>query len=380
MRAFILSALFVLLSYLGYAQTCAAPLVVDFSSKSDTTVTIGGLHRNGNCCAGTNCISFSVKLNPGTDLVSFDIDQHAASGSYTVNCGPSISTGTAVCISGSSTVQITFCKPGNNVVGYVITAYSSITKSSNLSLRQGCTGAMSVTGFQAASTTWTSVYPGTTGAYNSYLSQTSGVTSVNVTPQTGSPAYIDYKVSGTESAVCGVTKSDTIRVYTFPPLTVAITPSSPLLCSGNPVTLTATPSGGDPSYTYLWSTGATTASISASTAGTYSVSVNDQTAACGAVTQQVVVTEPTTPTAAPATICAGNTATITATAPGGTYQWYDSAVNGTLLSSNASYTTPVLNTNTTYYVQTTNSGCASLRTAVTVTVNPDPTKPNISSP
>ena len=41
-----------------------------------------------------------------------------------------------------------------------------------------------------------------------------------------------------------------------------------------------------------------------------------------------------------------------------------------MLGSNASYTTPVLTNNTTYYVQTTVNGCVSPRTAVTVTIAP----------
>lgn len=48
--------------------------------------------------------------------------------------------------------------------------------------------------------------------------------------------------------------------------------------NGGPITLTA-PSG---NYTYLWSTNATTASISATTSGTYSVTVTDQNTGCAA--------------------------------------------------------------------------------------------------
>src|SRR5207253_986905 len=85
------------------------------------------------------------------------------------------------------------------------------------------------------------------------------------------------------------------------------------------------------------------------------------------------------PTAAGATICAGNSTTLTATAPGGTYEWYDAATGGTLLMTNARYTTPVLSTTTTYYVQTTTGGCAGPRTAVTVIVNPIPAAPTVAN-
>jgi hypothetical protein len=40
---------------------------------------------------------------------------------------------------------------------------------------------------------------------------------------------------------------------------------------------------------------------------------------------------PASPTVAGNTICAGNNVSLTATAPGGTYQWYDAATGGNLL-------------------------------------------------
>lgn len=57
------------------------------------------------------------------------------------------------------------------------------------------------------------------------------------------------------------------------------------------------------------------------------------------------------------TICGGGSATLTANVvgalPGGTdIVWYDSDVNGTLINTGATYTTPLLTSNTTYYVGT----------------------------
>ncbi|WP_299498337.1 hypothetical protein [Mucilaginibacter sp.] len=333
--------------------------------------------RNGDCC-GTNCNTFNVTVAPGTDMINFSTDQVTGSGSYIINCGLSTSitapSGTPACISGlGTTFTISFCKPGSNIVAYTITALSSVTVSPDLYLRTGCSGTMSVNGLTPSTVSWTSVYPGAIGAYNNYLSSTSGV-STTVTPQAVVPPYIDYKVSGMRgTCAAGIL---TVRVYIYPPLNVSITPSSPVICSGAPVTLTAVPTGGYPSYTYSWNTGATTSSISATTPGTYTVTVNDQTS-CGPVTQQVNVTALAAPTVAPATICSGNSATLTATAPGGSYQWYDAATNGSLLFSGASYTTPSLTTNTTYYVQTTGASCTTSRTPVTVTVIPLPPKPGI---
>ncbi len=84
---------------------------------------------------------------------------------------------------------------------------------------------------------------------------------------------------------------------------------------------------------------------------------------------------PGAPTAPGASICAGSSTTLTATGvTGASFAWYSASTGGLLLSSTASYTTPTLTANATYYVQQTVAGCpASGRTAVTVTVNTPPT-------
>ncbi|MCE3280729.1 MAG: large protein, partial [Bacteroidetes bacterium] len=109
--------------------------------------------------------------------------------------------------------------------------------------------------------------------------------------------------------------------------------------------------------------------------GTYNVTltITDALGCVKTLTRTVTVANPpAAPTAAGVSICSGNTATVTATAPGGLYQWYTASTGGTLLGSEASYTTPVLTANATYYVQTTINGCTSPRTIVNVTVNPNP--------
>jgi hypothetical protein len=91
-----------------------------------------------------------------------------------------------------------------------------------------------------------------------------------------------------------------------------------------------------------------------------------------ATTTVTVNPVPSAPLASGTTICAGTTATLTAGGTG-TIGWYDAATLGTHIGSGASFTTPVLTSDATYYVQDSSAaGCASSRTAVTVTVNPLP--------
>jgi gliding motility-associated-like protein len=182
---------------------------------------------------------------------------------------------------------------------------------------------------------------------------------------------------------CG--SDDTIVTITVHPLVQALmTPAVSTICEGSTVTFNQT-SLGD-LLTYAWDFGNTVTSTSASppaqtyaTAGTYTVTLT-VTGFCGVSTATATVTVnpiPVAPTALPATICAGNTALLSATAPGGTYQWYNAAVGGVLLQTGAGYTTPVLSATTTYYVQSTALGCTGPRTAVTVTVNPIPAAPTV---
>lgn len=180
---------------------------------------------------------------------------------------------------------------------------------------------------------------------------------------------------------CGV--DDTTVTITVHPLVVAIvSPVTSTICEGSSVTFTQSSRGDSLSYAWDFGNGNTSTlaapgSQTYSAAGTYNVllTVNGY---CGTDTASAIVHVnpiPVAPTVLPATICAGSTATLTATAPGGTYQWYNAPAAGTLLFTGASYTTPVLATTTTYYVQSTIGGCTGPRTAVTVAVNPTPSAP-----
>jgi gliding motility-associated-like protein len=78
-----------------------------------------------------------------------------------------------------------------------------------------------------------------------------------------------------------------------------------------------------------------------------------------------------------ASICGSGTVTLQATASNGTVNWYDAAINGNLLTTGNSYTTPSLSTTTTYYVE---AGCPTSRTPVVATVNTIPTITSTNTP
>ena len=119
------------------------------------------------------------------------------------------------------------------------------------------------------------------------------------------------------------------------------------LCSGTSMTLTATAG-----TSFLWNTGATTQSITVSQPGSYYCTVTNY---CGTGTSEPFIVNnvtPSSPAVADQSICSGQTSTITATATGNV-RWFDE--QGNLVNTGLTYTTPILNQNTTYFVENTDT-------------------------
>ncbi|WP_340382317.1 hypothetical protein, partial [Daejeonella sp.] len=187
-----LFGLFLVLLTTGYTAFGQSPpvITVDLSGAADTSVTITDISRSGSVCAspgGERCIVFNIILNSGSDILNFDVKNPGPPGGafYRIDCATSSSLNTPVCITGKTSVSISFCKSGNDRPNYTITATRTVKASDDLKLRQGCSGTMSVTGLQPASVIWTSIFPGALGFYNSYLSPASGSSTTTVTPQIG---------------------------------------------------------------------------------------------------------------------------------------------------------------------------------------------------
>ncbi|HTN07385.1 PKD domain-containing protein [Agriterribacter sp.] len=136
---------------------------------------------------------------------------------------------------------------------------------------------------------------------------------------------------------------DAINVTVVPALTVNLG-NDTTICPGNPVILDA----GNPGATYLWSTGETTRSISATNAGTYSVTVNKGTCSGSGSMQVNINTTLPVSLGNDTTICAGSSITLDAGYPGATYAWNTSATSQAITVTDAGI----------YKVTVTNSGCA----------------------
>jgi len=170
----------------------------------------------------------------------------------------------------------------------------------------------------------------------------------------------------TDGNNCTNSATNTITVVEMP--TVNIGPDQ-YVCFGSSTTLTATAT--PPGVTYLWSTSATTQSISviAGDTATYSVTVTTSFG-CTAVDQVIVYPLPlpvASATAIPITICAGESTNLIAGGGSGTtpYLWNTGQTNDTIstgiLMDTTFFTVTVMNV----------QGCTDIAT-VRVNVNPIP--------
>ena len=291
---------------------------------------------------------------------------------------------TAAAITGTITVTPTLAGCTGPASTYTITVNPTptVTVPANITVCNGGTvAATAFTSSPAGGTfAWTNSNPAiglaAAGAGNiaTFSATNAGTTAITAT----------ITVTPTVAGCPGTPNTYTITVNPTPTVTV---PANITVCNGGNVpasVFTSTPAGGTFAWTNsnpaigLPAAGAgNTPSFSATNLGavaiTATITVTPTLAGCPGTPNTYTITvnpTPVAPTALGATICTNNSTTLTATAPGGTYAWYDAPVAGTLLITNASYTTPILTTATTYYVQTTIAGCTGPYTPVTVTIAP----------
>ena len=196
-----------------------------------------------------------------------------------------------------------------------------------------------------------------------------GTSFTTPTLSTSTNYYVDASNASCTSA--RILVSATINVT---PTIASTTPSS--RCDSGTVTLSAVASTGNVVW-YAAATGgtalATTNSFttpSISTTTTYYVEAVNGSCASGTRTAVIasVNTSPSITATTPASACTPGCATLTATADSGTVQWFTVASGGTVYFTGENLTICNLPTTSTYYVQTTNGTCTSVRVPVVYTV------------
>lgn len=181
---------------------------------------------------------------------------------------------------------------------------------------------------------------------------TNGATTNTVSVNSSSIAVTSTNACGSSQA------TQTLSIVPLP--TVTLSTNTLTLCSGQSATVQA---NSNTAVTYLWSSGATTNSVSLNSTGVYTVNVNN---ACGNASETVTVSPGISPSviasASNTLICSWPPAILTATGSAGTYSWSTGATTSTI---------SVLNSGV-YTVTLTNS-CGQALSSVSITASPLPT-------
>jgi hypothetical protein len=382
----------------GCSSTSAATTIV-VNATPTASITAGGSTTicSGSTVTLTASAGSSYAWSNGATTASIVAN---TTGNYTVtvfnaNGCSAISTPTTVTVNNPSVANIStsgstnFCQGGSVVLTataastyawstgattQAITVSASGNYSVTLTNASGCTSSSPVTVVTSNALPTATITAGgattfcqggsvtlTASPATSYV-WSNGATSASITVSTAG----SYTVQVANNAGCVSTSAATaVSVNTLP--TATITAAGSLsICAGSTVNLTASTGAA-----YLWSNGATTATIAASNAGNYSVQVTNaagciSTSAVSSVVVNALPT-PSISSVGSTTLCQGASVTLTtANGTGLTYQWKN---NGTIVPG-ATAASFVANTAGSYTVQVTNAaGCSGTSTASTVVVN-----------
>jgi hypothetical protein len=318
---------------------------------------IGAITGSANICGATTGLAYTVPTVPG-----------AVSYTWTVPAGAVISSG-----QGSSSIIVSY--PVGSVSGNVTTSASAGTCQTPVAslpvvvnstpVVAPVSGGNQSQAHCSASPLPTLTATATVPANHSVIWYSAATGGTVVTSPTlnslGTVTYYAASKNNTVNCESAGRTAVTLTIVSAPPATVTAA-GSLTFCQGGSVVLTASPGN-----TYTWSNGATTQSITATSAGTYTVNV-DQGSGCvstSAATTVVVnplpsvnITAGTSPT-----FCQGGSVTLTASA-GNSYLWSNGATTPSITVSAAGS-----------YSVTVNQGnaCVNTSAATAVVVNPLPT-------
>ncbi|MDX2002379.1 MAG: PKD domain-containing protein [Chitinophagales bacterium] len=314
----------------------------------------------------TNQTTASISaLAAGTYTVTItDANGCTTTGTATVtassgNLSATTATTPATCASatGTATVSVT---GGTAPFTY---AWSNNQTTSTISNVVAGTYTVSVTDANGCSLTRTATISSTSGtiavgatATNATCAQSNGTATATVTGATGTATYLwsnnqttatisglaagTYTVTVTDANGCSATASTTVSSPSTPVVTV--TNQTNVNCFGtNTGSISVAVTGGSSPYTYLWSNGGNSSTVSNLAAGSYILTLTD--AAGCSVTTTRTITQPASAlqaaiTASTPLSCAGsNNGTITVNATGGT-SGYSFAWNTSPVQTNATAT------------------------------------------
>jgi hypothetical protein len=334
------------------ASTSVSPTVT-------TIYTVTGMNSSG--CSSTKTITVNVIANPiltctpSSSLIcpgSTATIIATALGATSFSWNPGAVSGATIVVTPTATTTYTAyavapgCGTKTNTITISLIPAPSLSVSPSVTICPNTSTTLTASG--AITYTWNP--GGLTGS------------SVVVTPTIATT----YTVTGANS--CSATSTQTVKVSFFKGIpSITATASPTFICAGTSSTLTMTGGGSFNGWLGGLACGGTTCVVSPSVTTTYTASTTSTVNGCTNTKTVTVVVGPfTSITANPVSVCAGQTATLTASGAT-TYTWYPGGTVHTAIT----VVTPTITSN--YTVTGTNGSCPSGTVVLTVTVNASPT-------
>ncbi len=312
----------------------------------------------------TGGVTGGVAQSTGVENISGTLTIPSGIGTAIYTVTPTAGT----CVGNPFTVTVTVTSSCIPVTITSDPANASICAEGNASFSVTATGTTPAYQWQYYNgSAWVSVANGTPAGA---VYTNAATATLNVAGITAAGIY-QYRCNATNCSVSSDQSAAATLTVAALPAQPAITADGPLaICTGEDVVLTASEA-----TAYLWSTGATTRSITVTAAGNYTVQVTNAAGCLSVASGTAAVTVnplPSRPTITPSgtvNICAGSSRTLTSST-GTTYLWSTGETTSSLSVSTAG----------SYTVQVTNSyGCLSQPSlATTIVVNPLPATPTVT--
>jgi trimeric autotransporter adhesin len=272
---------------------CSITQIVTITEPSAITTSV--LSQTDVACNGGNTGSATVTASGGSGTLSY-----AWSSGGTTSTETGLVAGTYTCtitdsLSCVTTQTVTITEPAALVIA---------TTSLNAPLCNGdSTGSITI-----------SISGGTPGYTIAWSSGGNGLTESNLTAGV-------YTATVTDTNGCVITYTDTL---VEPPVIIStlVFINNPTTCGGTDGIIDISVSGGNPSYSFLWSNGPTTEDISGLAAGVYTCVTTDNSGCTSTIT--VTLSDPNPPvltfSITPSVICESDASiTLTASPAGGTF-------------------------------------------------------------
>ena len=264
---------------------------ITVNPSSSTNYTVTGTGANG--CTASDIVSVNVNTLP---VASAGLDQNicsggsatlTASGGGTYNWSPGGGTNASTTVSpGSTTSYVVTVTNGSGCIARdTVQVIVHLPPALTLQNMFVCTGSSTIldAGISAASYIWTPT----------------GDTTRTITVSSGGT----FSVTATSSYGCVATASSTVTMGTA----ININLDDVSFCQGDSAVLDA----GYPGMTYSWTTGATTQSITIYSAGSYGVTVDDNSGCTGSITVNAQLNPIPVANFTTNSVCAGNVTQFT---------------------------------------------------------------------